>query len=277
MDKSVHRKNIIYYIYARKINHKGILALTVNTSVIMMKLICKILLFLNHIFISNSVIIHPKGPTHVRYAVKCIEEITADAFEFTKNKFSYYDRFLLTYLRSKKLYNPAYEIQEEVLKYLHKQNAWPIEVLESRIEHFKSYSTNCITNIRFNRRDPSRVHQRPGCIRKHFVQLKTNVYISISDDLNSINSKVSMLKKAQNFNNDALYIFYYAKMPLLNEPHSIINYLNNNSIRNVIVMVPRNLSNFGLYTLNFQSEYGTKCYSEMKMEMPFECNEGLYI
>lgn len=239
-------------------------------------MLLSVFIFNYFIAFSDLIVIHLKGPHHKNVVVKCLEQISAHAYNFNKVNKKYQTDFLLTYLINQDLSMPGAEIQDEFLKRLHKSDKYTIEVLQYARTDFQSYSSNCLT-------DESSLEKHShfsDCIRKHVKQMKTTVYVIVMDDVEMMKSKLEFIRETSSFNRDAFYIIYYSKIGNRNHliSRKIISYLYHMMvITKMVVMMPRNLTNFETYVLKIDNESGIRCFSKsaFKIQRSHQCIQGV--
>uniref|UniRef100_A0AAR5NYW9 Ionotropic glutamate receptor C-terminal domain-containing protein n=1 Tax=Dendroctonus ponderosae TaxID=77166 RepID=A0AAR5NYW9_DENPD len=169
---------------------------------------------------------------------------------------------------------PGAEIQDELLKLLHKSDKYTIEVLQYGRTDFQSYSSNCPTDAF------EMLSHSSDCIRKHVKQMKTTVYLIVMDDVEMMKSKLENIAETSSFNRDALCIIYYSKIGNKNNfvTGEIISYLYDVMvITKIVIMMPINLTTFETYIFKIDNQSGMRCFSKsaFKIQKSYQCNQGI--
>lgn len=201
-----------------------------------------LLIVLAQIIGGLCIVVHPKGPTHRVVAVECLLKVSEDAYDFFKvNR-----NFMLTYSITANLTTPAFEIQETLLKRLHRQKVWSVEIIEGDPKlKFTAWSDN---------------HYR-----QPVMTVLSDLYVLICDSLENLDIKLNYLSKADSFNSEAFFIVYYTTKTV-NKPNEVIakeafKLIVGYSIRYVIVVIPKTLTTFEHYVFKMEAQEGEPCFS----------------
>lgn len=191
------------------------------------------------------IVVQPKGPTHRAVAVDCLVKVSEDAYNFFQTKNALNRRFLLTYSITENLTTPAFEIQATLLKRLHRQKVWSVEIIEGEAKlKFTAYSENDF--------------------RRPVVTVLSDLYVLVCDSLENLDIKLNYLAKAESFNSEAFFIVYYSKTVYTQNEEIVkkaFKVIFGYSIRYVVVVIPKTLTSFEHYIFKMEAKEGVPCFA----------------
>ncbi|XP_066150912.1 uncharacterized protein [Euwallacea fornicatus] len=220
-----------------------------------------LILFLIYVSCPSSGIVTPSNqPTKV--AEKCLEQASLHAYDFILSKKNFHTQFLLTFARTLSLSGAGLQIQDEILKNLHKQLLWSIEVFQHERKDFVAYSENCYEDSPID-----------ACIKQSVMPFKTHLYVMIVESLEMLHKQIDLMSQSSTFNIDALFILYLSRSKATAE--ETFHILYRHSVRYLLVMIQGNFG-FQYHAVRMENYGDGVCFSisNFNILMVATCENG---